>query len=131
MEDKLCVFERRIRILYYLIVHKQTTVPRLSEEFCVSKTTIARDIVCLSHIAPIYTKQGNGGGIYILPEYRSYKNYLSDGEEDLLCSLMQRVNIKEKRILWDIIIKFSVNPTTVYSSFQEIIEKEELNAYKF
>ena len=37
--------------------------------------------------------------------------------------------IKEKRILWDIIIKFSVNPATVYSSFQEIIEKEEFEVF--
>ena len=75
--------------------------------------TINRDIFTLSGIAPIYTKQGNGGGIYILPEYRSYKNYLTDAEEDFLYTLMPLVSNEEKRILCSIIIKFTENPTLV------------------
>lgn len=125
MLDKFCVAERRIRILNFLMLQKQTTIRELKEEFQVSKNTIVRDIEFISCIAPIYTKQGNGGGIYILPEYRSYKNYLTDAEEDFLYSLMQNVSNEEKRILCGIITKFTKNPLREYSAFQNTKIDEE------
>ena len=128
MDDKLCLAERRIRILNLLMLHKQATIRELKEEFQVSKNTIVRDIEFISSIAPIYTKQGNGGGIYILPEYRSYKNYLTDAEENFLYSLMPLVSNEEKRILCAIIAKFTKNPMHEHSSFQNQNEREELNA---
>ena len=96
MRDKLCVSERRTKILEFLVQKKQSTRCELATEFNVSTDTIDRDIVYLSGIAPVYTKQGNQGGVYILPEYRSYKNYLTDEEEEhrrQRCSI-----IKSKRI---------------------------------
>ena len=128
MNDKLCVSERRSKILEFLTLTKHTTRIELAEEFGVSLDTIDRDVLYLSSIAPIYTKQGNGGGIYILPEFRSYKNYLSEAEENFLYSLMQRVEIEEKRILCGIIIKFAKNPMQEHSSFQKEFIREELNA---
>lgn len=125
MLDKFCVAERRIRILNFLMLQKQTTIRELKEEFQVSKNTIVRDIEFISCIAPIYTKQGNGGGIYILPEYRSYKNYLTDAEEDFLYSLMQNVSNEKKRILCGIITKFTKNPLREYSTFQNLKTDEE------
>ena len=125
MFDKLCVSERRIRILEYLMLNKQTTRKELSEMFGVCVNTIVNDIEFISSIAPIYTKQGNGGGIYILPEYRSYKNYLSEAEETFLYNLMQRVEIEEKRILCGIITKFAKNPMQEHSSFQENLQRED------
>lgn len=118
MLDKFCVAERRIRILNFLMVQKQTTIRELKEEFQVSKNTIVRDIEFISCIAPIYTKQDNGGGIYILPEYRSYKNYLTDDEENFLYSLISKISNEEKRILCGIITKFTKNPLREYSAFQ-------------
>jgi predicted DNA-binding transcriptional regulator YafY len=118
MLDKFCVAERRIRILNFLMVQKQTTIRELKEEFQVSKNTIVRDIEFISCIAPIYTKQGNGGGIYILPEYRSYKNYLTDDEENFLYSLISKISNEDKRILCGIITKFTKNPLREYSAFQ-------------
>ncbi len=109
MKDKLSVSERRARILDYLTLKKQTTRPELAVEFDVSVDTIDRDIVYLSNIAPIYTKQGNQGGVYILPEYRSYKNYLTRKQERCLYSLMNRANNDERRILCQIITKFTMN----------------------
>lgn len=70
---------------------KQSTRCELATEFNVSTDTIDRDIVYLSGIAPVYTKQGNQGGIYILPEYRSYKNYLTDEEEECLYALIKNL----------------------------------------
>ena len=79
----------------------------------------------LSSIAPIYTKQGKGGGVYILHEYRSYKNYLTDDEENFLYSLISKISNEEKRILCGIITKFTKNPLREYSSFQNTKTDEE------
>lgn len=128
MRSNLSFNDRREQILSYLAVRKKTTRFELASEFCVSLDTIDRDITYLSSIAPIYTKQGNGGGIYILPEYRSYKNYLTDAEENFLYSLMPLVSNEEKRILCSIIIKFTKNPMHCHSSFQNQNRREELNA---
>ena len=110
MTDKLCVADRRMKILDFLTANKQSTRKELSEYFDVSINTIVRDISFISSFAPIYTKQGNGGGIYIIPEYRSYKNYLTDTEEDLLYKLMHYIEKEEKRILCGIVTKFTKNP---------------------
>lgn len=126
--DKLCVSERRTRILEYLTLMKQATRPELAERFNVSIDTIYRDIMYLSSIAPIYTKQGKGGGVYILHEYRSYKNYLTDDEENFLYSLISKISNEEKRILCGIITKFTKNPLHEYSAFQNPkTDKEGLN----
>lgn len=65
MRDKLCVSERRTKILEFLVKKKQSTRCELATEFNVSTDTIDRDIVYLSGIAPVYTKQGNQGGKFI------------------------------------------------------------------
>ncbi len=108
MQDKLTVSERRINMLKYLSLNRKATRLELSMEFNVSVCTIAGDIIFLSKLAPIYTKQGNKGGVYILPEYRSYSNYLTKEEEEFLQSLMERVGDDEKKILAEIITKFSM-----------------------
>jgi len=127
MKEKFCAFECRTKMLFYISQAKFVTGLELAEEFNVSLATINRDIFILGGIAPIYTKQGNGGGIYILPEYRSYKNYVTDTEENFLYSLMPFVSNEEKRILCAIITKFTKNPMHEHSSFQNQ-EEWELNA---
>lgn len=108
--EKLNTTERRMKLLDYIAFHKQTTRREFAEHFGVCINTIVNDIDVISISAPIYTKQGNGGGIYILPEYKSYKKYLSDKEEELLYKLMQNIEKEEKRVLCGIIIKFTKNP---------------------
>ena len=109
MMDKLCVSERRMKILNFLTARKHATRMELSAEFNVSINTIVRDIEYISSIAPVYTKQGKYGGIYILPEYRSYKNYLSDAEELCLYNLMKTATTEDRRTLCGIITKFTKN----------------------
>ena len=127
MKDKFCAFERRTKMLFYITQVKFATRLELAEEFNVSLATINRDILILSSMAPIYTKQGNGGGIYILPEFRSYKNYLTDTEENFLYEMMLKVSNEEKRILCGIITKFTKNPMHEHGSFQNQNEKEEVD----
>lgn len=107
MKDKLCISERRTRIIDFLVMRKHSTYLELAVEFNVSVNTIGRDIDYLSAIAPIYTKQGNNGGVYIRPDYRSYAHYLTNREEDCLCRLMNKSNNEDKLILCEIITKFA------------------------
>ena len=107
--DKLCVSERRTRILDYLSYRKSSTIKALSVEFCVSINTIVRDIDYISSFAPVYTKQGHNGGVFILPQYRSYKNYLTDKEEQCIERLMKTASEDDKYILEGIRIRFSKN----------------------
>lgn len=110
MKDKLCVTDRRLKLLEYLVINKFATRTELAELFNVSTDTIDRDIVYLSSHAPIYTKQGNGGGIIISSNYKNYINYLTDTEEELLYKLMHYIEKEEKRILCGIVTKFTKNP---------------------
>ena len=102
MRDKLCVSERRTKILEFLVKKKQSTRCELATEFNVSTDTIDRDIVYLSGIAPVYTKQGNQGG-----------NYLTDEEEECLYALIKKSANDERRIICGIITKFTKN-TVMY-----------------
>lgn len=110
MVDKLCVSERRTRILEYLCLQKKATRFELALKFNVSADTIERDIKYLSSIAPIYTESGKGGGIRIRDTYQRPKSYLTDIEENFLYNLMRIVRNEERRIVFGIIIKFTKNP---------------------
>ena len=70
MKDKLSAFERRLEILFLLNKCKETTAVELAYYFAVSKDTIFRDVDFLNRYAPIYTKRGMFGGIFINDESR-------------------------------------------------------------
>ena len=110
MIDKLCISERRTRIIEYLCLQKKATRIELASRFNVSADPIERDIKYLSSIAPIYTESGKGGGIRIRDTYQRPKSYLTDIEENFLYSLMRIVKSEERRIIFGIIIKFTKNP---------------------
>ena len=58
------------KIVYYLLDKGRTTAPELAEKLEVSVRTIYRDLDVLSVAGiPIYTTQGKGGGIFLLPEF--------------------------------------------------------------
>lgn len=112
MEDRLCTNERRMCIIDYLMKHRQSTRLELAKVFSVSKNTISRDIESISRYAPIYTRSGNNGGIYILPEFRHYSHYLSDIELACLYRIMEIVETPDKDIILGIITKFVRNPAS-------------------
>jgi len=84
------------------------TVTEFAAEFSVSEDTISRDIVFLSRYAPIYTKSGIGGGVFILDGYNGIPKYLSDEEKDLLDKLVVTLDDKDTKIIQRIIYKFSM-----------------------
>ena len=81
-------------------------MPELAAKYGVSMSTIIRDVSYLSSLAPIYTKNGKNGGVFILAT-REHRNWLSDEEIIFLNSLVDLVDNHGKRILRNIIDKFS------------------------
>ena len=76
--------ERRRAIMEVLCRRRYDTRENLASEFGVSKRTIANDLIALSLEYPIYTVQGNGGGIHVEKGYKLDGKYLSDEEAELL-----------------------------------------------
>ncbi|MGG0642588.1 HTH domain-containing protein [Sporosarcina gallistercoris] len=69
---------RQLEILLYLLKTKKTTHRDLAEAFEVSVKTIQRDVDRLSvQGIPVYTKQGNDGGIYIEPSYKLSRSFFT------------------------------------------------------
>ena len=80
----------------------------LARRFSVSDSTICEDIIALSTVAPIASKMGRYGGIYIIDEYKPKRAYLSREEEVLLKQILETLTGKEKKILDIILVKFSM-----------------------
>lgn len=68
---------RRTEIINILIIRRHTTANELAQEFGVSIRTIQYDIQALTPVYPIYTKQGENGGIFIREDYKPYANSLT------------------------------------------------------
>lgn len=81
--------DRLIGILSLLLQKDTVTAPELAEKFEVSRRTINRDIedLCKAGI-PIVTRQGTGGGISIMENYRMERTLLTGSEmQDILAGL--------------------------------------------
>lgn len=108
MKDNVTAFERRIELLFLLTKCRETTATKLSYYFSVSKDTIFRDIDFLNRYAPIYTKRGMFGGIFINDESRNnLLLYLSDDEENLLKELSINLDDRAKHHINNILNKYS------------------------
>ena len=79
--------ERRQLILEALCDRRRDTVENLATEFNVGHRTIRNDILVLSCSYPVYTVQGNGGGIFVSEGFRLGRKYLSESQHELLCRL--------------------------------------------
>ena len=80
---------RLFEIVYILLERSTVTAKELAERFEVSQRTIYRDVETLSQTGiPIYTSQGKGGGISLLPEFILNKAVLTETEKrDILASM--------------------------------------------
>ena len=81
--------DRLIGILAILLQKDFVTAPELAKRFEVSRRTINRDIedLCRAGI-PLVTKQGAGGGISIMENYKMERTLLTTGEmQDILAGL--------------------------------------------
>lgn len=73
--------ERMLSIITYLLSHDNVKAKELAERFEVSIRTIYRDIDTINLAGiPIISRQGLGGGIGIMPEYKLDKSVLTQDE---------------------------------------------------
>ena len=101
--------ERRRQILDKLCARRYDTRENLATEFNVTMRTIERDILTLSLEYPIYTVQGNGGGIYVEEWYRQDGKYLTDEQSALLEELLPQLTGKQAEVMQSILKTFKLN----------------------
>jgi predicted DNA-binding transcriptional regulator YafY len=81
--------ERRMAILEALCERRHDSVENLANEFNVSVRTIKYDIEALILTYPVYTTQGNGGGVHVVEGYYIGRKYLKPSQEALLQKLKE------------------------------------------
>ena len=69
--------DRRMEIVSILMVSGPITSRELTQEFGVCVRTICNDNIVISYGYPMYTKQGAGGRIFIMDNYKPYNNTLT------------------------------------------------------
>ena len=102
-------FERRLEILFILMRNKKCSMTGLAFQYSVSDRTIRRDILFLSRYAPIYTKTGLNGGVFLIDGYRKeLMLHLSMEEEALLLKIMLTLDEEEQHLISNIINKYAL-----------------------
>ena len=104
---------RRIEIISILSAKGHATMRELAWELEVSRRTIMNDIISLSFDYPVYTKQGEGGGVFITENYKPYCNTLTQTELETLCRLYGKSAGKEKEVLSRIIHKYGADKLVI------------------
>ncbi len=99
--------ERRRKILELLSLKRKVKLANLMEEFHVSRSTIKRDIEILSCSAPIFTVQGNGGGVYVSKGWYINRVYLTQCQEALLLELIVDLEIDKRAVMQSILDTFA------------------------
>lgn len=99
--------ERRQLILEALSDRRSESVKNFAEEFGVTERTIRADIKILSCSAPIYTVQGNGGGIRVADGWYISRRYLHDDQEALLRKLLDGLQPDEQQTMQSILKAFA------------------------
>ncbi len=107
--NKVDTAHRRLEIISILAAKGHTTMRELAWELEVSRRTIMNDVIALSFDYPVYTKPGEGGGVFITENYKPYTNTLTQTEQETLSRLYRRAEGKEKEILYRIIHKYGAD----------------------
>ena len=114
MTGKLSTFERRIEILFLIINSEKVTLSELSKRYSVHKNPVYNDMTFLGRYAPIRTRSGVNGGIFLMEDYHNRVfRYLSYDEEKVLTEIMDILDQPEKNIVSNIINKFSMPKTAM------------------
>ena len=99
--------DRRKEMLDALMVRRQDTIPNLASEFKVSERTVMRDLDILSHDYPIYTVQGNGGGVRVTDGYYASRMYLNMSQEQLLRRILPTLSQEDQGTMRGILSAFA------------------------
>lgn len=95
--------ERRQAILEVLSLRRHETRENLANEFGVSKRTIEYDVLNLMLTYPVYTVQGNGGGIYVTDNFRLDRPRMNDKQTALLQKVLLTLSGEDKETMQNII----------------------------
>lgn len=99
--------ERRQQMLEYLSDHRFTTYSELASKFGISRRTAVRDIEELTCSAPIFTVQGNGGGIRVADGWYIGRRYLHEDQEALLRKLLPGLQLEDQKTMERILMSFA------------------------
>lgn len=84
---------RLFQLLYLLMEHGEMTAGQLAERMEVSRRTIYRDLDALSAAGiPVYTQQGNGGGIHLMDQFLLNRSLLGDEEQEQILTALQSLD---------------------------------------
>lgn len=95
--------ERRQAILEVLCLRRHETRENLANEFGVSKRTIEYDVLNLMLTYPVYTVQGNGGGIYVTDNFRLDRPRMNEKQTALLRKVLLTLSGEDKETMQNII----------------------------
>lgn len=95
--------ERRQAILEVLSLRRHETRENLANEFGVSKRTIEYDVLNLMLTYPVYTVQGNGGGIYVTDNFRLDRPRMNEKQTALLQKVLLTLSGEDKETMETII----------------------------
>jgi len=100
--------DRRQQIMEALSDRRFETIENLMAEFNVSRSTIKRDLEVLGCSVPIYTVQGNGGGIRVADGWYAGRRYLRSEQEALLRSLLDGLQPEQQKTMESILTAFAM-----------------------
>lgn len=115
--------ERLIGILSILLQQDTVTAPYLAEHFEVSRRTVHRDIedLCRAGI-PIVTRQGTGGGISIMENYKIDRTVFTTSEmKDILAGLRSLDSVNGTNRYGQLMEKLSVGSSDFMTGNQSIL----------
>ena len=104
-EEKMTVWDQRVKLLNYLRDHEQTTVEKLENELKVSRRTVLRDITALTQQYPVETTSGRYGGVYLRDTDKKAKK-LTEGQKQTLKELLTFANLEQQQNIIAIINEF-------------------------
>ena len=97
--------ERRQALLETLCVRRHETRENLAFEFGVSMRTIERDVAFLSVKYPVFTIQGNGGGISVMDGFYISNIRLDEKQTLFLKRLLKGLTGRDRETMIGIIKK--------------------------
>ena len=103
-EEKMTVWDRRVKLLNYLRDHEQTTVEKLENELKVSRRTVLRDITALTQEYDVETVRSRCGGVYLSKDKTAKR--LTESQKRTLKELLTVASPEQQHDIHDIISKF-------------------------
>ena len=96
--------ERRAEIIKILTGRHKEQVKNLAFQLGVSIRTIKNDILILTSEHPIETIQGRGGGVRLMKGYNTYRNDITQQQQNLLMSLIPKVDKQNANLLKELLV---------------------------